>query len=423
MVLSNKRDMLLIVRRKKSEMNNQTKTEVKLDQTVSGRGQASGIKTETSDKQRQIGFEILRIVSIFLIGCVHILNAGGVLANDPTNWGLKLLYSVFLISVNAFVLISGYFLVESKITFKKIAKLWLQVLFYNILCYAVSVLFFRSQTGVIFNIVEVVKLFFPIIRNSFWFFTAYFFMYVTSPFLNMVVKNSTKKQLSLLLIGLFILNIFTSRLWPVYNIVNVNSGYSYFWFVALYMTAAYFRLYPPKCNRFVFLGIYLFSTILTWIFSYINCANKNAVIGLLWSGFEYNSTLVVVASISIFLFFANIVSPSKKLNKVVSFVSSCTFGIYLLQCSCFQRIIYFSILKVQTAYGSIYSPLFVLLFALELFALGFLVELVRKTIFKLLSKPTLKLYGQLEKVFVKTKQNTIENTNNNNENAENIKTP
>ena len=70
--------------------------------------------------KRETGFEILRILSMFFIMLVHVLNAGGMLknANAETLPWHYLLYSFFVPAVNVFVLISAYFMVKSKFKFK-----------------------------------------------------------------------------------------------------------------------------------------------------------------------------------------------------------------------------------------------------------------------------------------------------------------
>ena len=83
-------------------------------------------KLQTKTKTRQAGLEILRIISILLITCVHMLNYGGFLKNAGSNEELlilRFLYSLFVVAVNVFVLICGYFMVKSNPKKKKIITL------------------------------------------------------------------------------------------------------------------------------------------------------------------------------------------------------------------------------------------------------------------------------------------------------------
>lgn len=73
------------------------------------------MQTETTPKakkQREGGIELLRIFAIFLITCVHMLNFGGFLGHAASDFELsilRLLYAFFMIAVNIFVIITGFF--------------------------------------------------------------------------------------------------------------------------------------------------------------------------------------------------------------------------------------------------------------------------------------------------------------------------
>ncbi len=70
-------------------------------------------------KDRQMNYELLRIIAMLMIVCLHYLSKGGALG-DPkqeltTNGYLAWLIEAFcLVAVNVYVLISGYFGVDSQ---------------------------------------------------------------------------------------------------------------------------------------------------------------------------------------------------------------------------------------------------------------------------------------------------------------------
>jgi len=107
------------------------------------------IPSSSNDRQnRQMGLELLRIIAIFLILCVHLLNAGGFKSHSASGLETKLLGfldCIFSVSVNVFVLISGYFLVNSKFKYKKIISLWLNVLFYSVLFYLLNIIITKQH--------------------------------------------------------------------------------------------------------------------------------------------------------------------------------------------------------------------------------------------------------------------------------------
>lgn len=90
-------------------------------------------------KKRLYHIESLRIVSMLMIITLHLLVFSGLLDTYKNFsltslfiWGLE---SLCFIAVNCYVLISGYFLVDSSFKFKKLFKIWIEVFFYSLILY------------------------------------------------------------------------------------------------------------------------------------------------------------------------------------------------------------------------------------------------------------------------------------------------
>ena len=95
-----------------------------------------GITTET----RQSNIELLRIIAMMFIILYHIAfhgnwDDGSIFWPDEITFNVLFLQSILpfgKIGVNIFVLISGYFLINSvKDTWPKIVKLWLEIILFN----------------------------------------------------------------------------------------------------------------------------------------------------------------------------------------------------------------------------------------------------------------------------------------------------
>ena len=86
-------------------------------------------------KKRQSNIELLRIIAILFIISFHYVYKSGYVLTDLNINSLTIKSFWFLgeLGVNLFVLISGYFLINGKFTFKKLIKLILEVNFYYIL--------------------------------------------------------------------------------------------------------------------------------------------------------------------------------------------------------------------------------------------------------------------------------------------------
>ena len=340
------------------------------------------IKTELKPKkQRDAGFEILRIIAMILIVCVHFLNYGGFIENAKSETELALLrvlFSVFLVSVNVFVLISAYFSVKSKFKWQRLLKLWVDVVIYSILFYLANLLLTNSA----FDLKTFIFLFFPVINKNFWFFTAYFALSLIAPFLNKALNTCSKKEFYFLLVLVAIVSYSSLRL-RLDEILLTNTGYSLIWFICLYIVGAFFRLYPIKENKWLIAFIYLTSTAL--IFANFYLSTDIPLYTYIHMPAEYTCPLVLIASICIFLLFKDIKFKSVKINNAIRFVSKSAFIVYLFDGSYLRDWLYFSFLKIQNYYGNIYSVLIVIAFALSVFLMAFAIDLVKRGIEKLIT--------------------------------------
>ena len=89
-------------------------------------------------KERSSNLELYRIVVMLLIVMHHyVVNSGltDVMEQNPTSVGSIYLYLIGVwgkTCINCFVLITGYFMCQSRITLHKFLKLLLQIEFYSI---------------------------------------------------------------------------------------------------------------------------------------------------------------------------------------------------------------------------------------------------------------------------------------------------
>ena len=90
--------------------------------------------------------------------------------------------------VNCFVLISGYFLINSKFKLKKVLNLYLVTIFYSILLFIPHCILYG------FSLSNFIKSCLPLLMGTYWFITTYVVLYLLSPFLNILIKNLSKKQ-------------------------------------------------------------------------------------------------------------------------------------------------------------------------------------------------------------------------------------
>ena len=87
---------------------------------------------------RQANFELLRIIAMFMVVILHWNTNSGLLLDvgSPVTgagvWSL-VTESVCIVAVNVYVLISGYFLSSCTFSFRRVARVLVQTLFYTVL--------------------------------------------------------------------------------------------------------------------------------------------------------------------------------------------------------------------------------------------------------------------------------------------------
>lgn len=333
------------------------------------------------EKKRELNFELLRIVSMFLIVVFHYHDWGGIINIETPI--INKLFGEFIsiggnLGVNVFVLISGYFLINSKFKSKKLFKIILEVLFYSVGIYILCVIFNISE----FNIKSLIKSLLPISYNMYWFATCYVGMYLLSPIVNLTIRNMNRKQHRNLLILLFIM----LSVIPTFIVKAVPFSSELFWFIFLYLIAGYIKRYNIDIKNnyklfciIILITVFMFST--SVVLTKMNISNPIYLS-------QKNSVTMLFLSISLFMFFKNL---KIKDNKVIPFFAKATFGVYLIHINESIRVYLFSnILKIQNFYQ---SNLFVLIgyvfgTALIIYLVCTLIDTIRR---KLLEEPLFKI--------------------------------
>ena len=285
-------------------------------------------------KERHVGLDILRIVSMIMIVTLHYLGKGGFLwETEPYTPLYYLVYGIealCLVSVNAYVLISSYFLVESnEVRKKKLLKLYATVWFYN---FIISVLLYKLDVP--FSKMEIIYSIFPFFTKRYWYVNAYILLYLLHPYLNKLVQSINKRELQRLLITLLAFFCVAQSVFPVLEwTYDETQGYGIIWFVVLYLVAVYIKQYGGVLNKARW-----YQLLLVWcgasgacvcskiILSVVlDSAGRGSVYTDIW--YTYNSLPVLLGSICIFIFFTKIELKSEKVKVVVTKVGGATLGV------------------------------------------------------------------------------------------------
>ena len=349
--------------------------------------------------KRESKYELMRIVSMVFIVLWHIIGHGKILENcqNPLiNNIFGLLKYIIIVHVNSFVILLGYFQCNSKFKLSKVILLVFQTIFYS-----VGLLFILYSIGMVKDIYfsNIMNVLFPFSNVDYWFISSYLITYILSDYINIFIEKLNHIQYKKLIILCFV--IFSIIPFITGMRFVHNDGFNFFHFIFLYMLGAYLRKYPLKdnyifkkfsVNGYRLLLIFIFFLCATYNFFLINFATNNLYNGqilshisnvLLYSSGSYSSPIVIIQTVCYFEFFKTLNIKSKLIN----FLSGFVFGIYLFHENAYIKPFLYKLLRIDTGiyYGRkilIKVPIALLI----IIVVGFLIELFRKILCKLLHK-------------------------------------
>lgn len=280
--------------------------------------------------QRDSNIELLRIIAMVMVLILHAdfqaLGApdAAAIVSKPMSSSLKVLLEVMSIgAVNIFVLISGWFTIKPSV--KGFSSFIFQWLFFSIGTYVVSVLGGFSEI----SIKGFAKCFALTDAPTYWFILSYICLYLFAPVLNAFIKNSSKRQLLTVILSFFIFQ-------TIYAFISggagfLGNGYSAMSFMGLYLLASYIKTYVDltKISRCFYLYSYfalslVLALILIFCILYAIGSVRSRILC-------YSNPIVILASLSLMLYFTQLSFTSCFINSV----SRSSFAVYLLHCSPF----------------------------------------------------------------------------------------
>lgn len=331
-------------------------------------------------EERKSNFELLRIVSIFLIIVFHYVFKSGYEfeSNSLHNYILKIFYFFGELGVNSFILLTGYFMIKRNISIKKIICICFETFFY---C-QINVFLIMYITKNKFDFIH-----FPIIYGQYWFITAYILIYILSPFFNKFIMFISKKDFQKLLgISIIIWCIIPTFYGIIYNSTESLLFYSRFiWLTIMYFIGAYIRLYDIKVfqKKSIILSTILITFLLMILSITVNSYLSQKTIlfykietAYLWTP---NNILMLLLSIAFFMFFSKI---NIKKNKIINLLASTTLGIYMLHDGMFSGFLWKEVFHSKESLESNCFIFYILGTSFLVFIIGALVDLLRQYIEK-----------------------------------------
>lgn len=274
------------------------------------------------NKIRDSKFEILRIFAMILI-IMHHFVVHGIDITKVSNQHSLVLQILSLggkIGVNIFMLISSYFITNKEFSFKRVIKTLGQVWFYSLGIF----IFFVLKDFHAFTIGDLLKSFFPIIFDSYWFVTMYIFIIICSYFFNDFIKNINLKKYKLLLIG----NCLILIALPFFEIDTFYNNTT--WFFFLYLLGGYIKRIEKDIKIPFLISFVLAFGILLIGIGLIMLIQENSflIANSIFLNISRCNGLISVLFV-IFLFLGTIKLPKIHSN-IINIISKSTFAVYLI---------------------------------------------------------------------------------------------
>lgn len=338
-----------------------------------------------SSKIRNSSVELLRIIAMIIIimhhfgvhGVFHVLDKShNILIVDNLSWQIIFTQIVSWggdVGNSIFILITGYFMINKNVNYKKIVLLFLSMFLYS---WIIEILYFGILDMPYF-IKMIIRESIPIYFGNNWFVSCYIVFSFFIPFINKFLNSISKKEYIIFILLLFIFYIFL----PTFK-ANTFMNSRFIFFGLVYSIGGYLKLYFIKylyntynkkyiklffVQIFIIIVMIIFSDIIAVIFS------KNMLIKL------YNpfiNILSIPIAVTLFLYFLTI---KPIYNKNINIISSTILGIYLIHDNDLMRKIIWDYIFPNLDYinSNFYIIFFIIKVLLVFFICSF-IEFLRK---------------------------------------------
>lgn len=302
-------------------------------------------KNHNNLTSRIVGLDIYRIYAIICISTIHFIGYTGI-ASIPQDelYGINYYLINFLQTftttfVDAFVLLSGYFLCTKDLNLKRIVNLWMQVVVIGLLTLLLAIAFSPN----IFSITSVLRTLFPLTTRTYWYINCYVLLFIVAPILNRLLSTLEKERLKLTIISIVCIFALID-INPFMTLENYIGGYmSIIWFSLVYMIGGYIRVYGLNVSKWLLFLIALSSyCVLFWI----NIAKVSLPMQMQMS--TACSLLPLCLSCTLFGLCMLVRSGNRIVCRTFSFLSSSTLSVYLIQEQYSFRDIFWNLFDIKS---------------------------------------------------------------------------
>lgn len=335
---------------------------------------------------RESNFELLRIIAMMFI-ISHHLSCFGYFeqASDKLSILLNNIFATLLVplgklGVVLFVLITGYFMINSKAKIKS----WLN-LYFQTLIYSCSILGIFILSGADVSKDDILKSLLPISHSTYWFITTYLILYFLIPALNYLLKIVENKKYECYLLGTFTF---------IYLFIHTYiTSFIYLYILGGYIKKGIFPLNKIKIKYCIYTILCLSLFEITYSFiTVLLCSEPGQMLNAMHKLSVMHSPFLLIFALCIFYIIKNF---KIKTDNIINSIAISVFPVYLIHENFLIRpILWENIMKIlnQTS-----PKLFILI--VILITIGILLGCI------LIDK----LFGYLYKPIIKIIVNSITN--------------
>ena len=284
-----------------------------------------------SGRSRRVEFELLRILAMAGVVMNHVFNYGldiygdfRVDASSPVGalvWSvLEILKLMALPSVNCYILITGYFMIDrTELRLKGIWKVWSTTWFYAIgiylLCVLLSIVPFEGK--------ELLRHATPLLSNDYWFVTSYLILLLLAPFISWALQHASKRQYQMALVIGGIICFQPLLGWLLMGKQQVLL------FIYLFMIGGYIRKYADQALSMRQAVLAYIATMMV-MFAYTLYKNhplentQYAIFAMAYHG------LVLPLSVAMFYIAKAWRIENERIGKAILFLAPLSFAVYII---------------------------------------------------------------------------------------------
>lgn len=287
--------------------------------------------------KRDYGIDLVKMLAMMMVVAHHILMYGNFEAKLG-GWGncvVGVFHCFCYCAVDVFVMATGWIMCRHNFKYVRLFYLWRRFVGYSLFLVCMGACVLPSGVVCWRDWLESVT---PILSNVNWFLTEYVALFFTIPFLNkMLGALAYRDKLVLEVSGIGLLSILP--LVSGHDLFITKWGYSYVWFLFLYVTGAILVdvMANENSRRMITRMILVVCVIVGCVCSELSVIVCEALVSNYGFGgrlgemaCSYTSPTILLEALGLFLFFSRVEIKSKRLCSVVALLAPSTFIVFVV---------------------------------------------------------------------------------------------